>query len=240
LLFQAEHIFSGHLLQRFSDGPVERFVYTPVWPGVLMMLGLVLLAIVKYRDYPRVYRIVISTFNKQVLQQLEREEAGTGRTYAVILNSLFIFSLAFILYKVNQFYGLIWTGKGGLLQFTFVLTFCLVVYLFKTFFTKMLGNISGGRRLTTAYLLNSSFINQTAALFLFPMAALIEFGRLNAQLMIYLAVALLLFTILMRWYRGLLLSIAEERIGILEIFSYFCGLEILPVLVLVKYLLETF
>jgi hypothetical protein len=67
-----------------------------------------------------------------------------------------------------------------------------------------------------------------------------EFSKFNSLIFIWGGLLVLAMVVLLKWYRGLLMSLVIERIGLLQIFSYFCGLEILPVFVLVKYIIETF
>ncbi len=83
-------------------------------------------------------------------------------------------------------------------------------------------------------------VNQSFGLFLFPLIVLMEFSKFNPLIFIWCASLVLGTAVLLKWYRGVLMSLVVERIGLLQIFSYFCALEILPVFVLVKYIIETF
>ena len=96
------------------------------------------------------------------------------------------------------------------------------------------------QRLFSDYRTSSSLLNQTFGLFIFPCMVLAEFTDLNPLLFIYTGSLLVLFSFILRWYRGMMMSLVEERIGILQIFSYFCGLEILPLFVVIKFIIETF
>jgi hypothetical protein len=75
---------------------------------------------------------------------------------------------------------------------------------------------------------------------LFPCVVLVELSPINPFIFISLGGIILATSILLRWYRGIIIGLVEQRLGFLQIFSYFCSLEILPVFVLVKYIIETF
>ena len=236
----SSHIFEDHLLRAGNLAPLARTVNEEIWPSLLLVTCLLILVLVKIRSFPKVVRIVQSTFSKQILQQLEREEINAFRFYAVGLNILFIFNIAFLLYKINQHFQVVFEERGHLSQFLFFTGITLGVILAKNLLNLLLGICTGERRAIADYLVNSSLINQTFGLFLFPCIILMEFSPFNPLIFIWTGVTIVIAGIFIKWYRGLLMGLVEQRIGLLQIFSYFCGLEILPVFVLVKYIIETF
>lgn len=237
---QAEHIFSNHLLGVHNTAPIIRVFNEQVWPSAFLFACLILLVIIKSRALPGVIRVIQSTFSTQVLQQVEREESGLMRLYSVGLNFFFVLNISFLIYKVNSIYQIVLIDNSNALQFFFFLFTVFVVLLLKFLINSMLAFFTGERRVIMEYVSNSSLVNQAFGLFLFPMVIMAQFSKLNPMIFIVTSVILLAAGILLKWYRGLMRGMIEERIGILQIFSYFCGLEILPVFVLVKYIIESF
>jgi hypothetical protein len=90
------------------------------------------------------------------------------------------------------------------------------------------------------YTTSSGLLNQTFGLFIFPFIVLAEFTDFNPLIFLYVAVAVFVASMVLKWYRGMMMSLVEQRLGILQIFSYFCGLEILPLFVVIKFVIETF
>ncbi len=211
----------------------------PGWVGVLLLACLALLVLVKAVAYPRVLRIAQSTFRTQVLQQLEREEGNIFRPYAVALNLLFLLNVAFLLYKYNENSPFVFKETSGGLQYLFFLGLSAGLLIFKLIFNRILILLTGARKLLGEYTVSSTLINQTFGLFLFPCLMLAEFSRVIPDIFLWAALLILLLSILLKWYRGLVICLGEQGLGFLQIFSYFCALEILPVLVLVKYVVET-
>jgi hypothetical protein len=232
-------IFYNHLLKN-EHLPLVRISGEQNWPSFFLMACLLLLVFIKIRAQPRVLRIIQSTFSPQILQQLEREERNPLKFYSLALNILFLLNVSFLFYKINTFYNLVLPGSGRLVQFLFFVAVIFIMFGLKSIANWVLAFFTGGHQVFSEYSISATLINQTFGLFLFPWIILLEFSSLNHYVFLSAALIILAFSILLKWYRGIKMGLIEERIGLLQIFSYFCGLEILPVLVMVKYLIETF
>lgn len=219
---------------------VPRLDYQQIWPSLLLLGCLLLLVLIKVSSFSKVVRIVQSTFSTQALHQLEREELNPFRFYAIALNTFFLINLAFILYKINSLYNFILIDSGSFTQFSFFFFLGLVVIVFKSIVNVVLGYFTGEQKVVSEYVSGALFINQTFGLFLFPWIVLMELSPYNPFLFICAGCAIVTAATLLKWYRGVIIGLVEERIGFLQIFSYFCSLEILPVFVMVKYIIETF
>ena len=234
------NIFSDHLLPKQHLAPLPRVEHELIWPSVFFVICLALLALVKFSSFSKVLKIVQSTFSLQALQQLEREELNPFRFYALGLNLFFVLNLSFLLYKVNSIYKYILVKSYGLNQFFFFFACILVVIALKAIANLLLGHFTNEKKVLSEYGINSLFINLTFGLLLFPCIILMELSPFNPLIFISAAFIVLASSVLLKWYRGVIMGLVEERLGLLQIFSYFCSLEILPVFVLVKYIIETF
>jgi hypothetical protein len=220
--------------------PVPRGDLNPIWPSVYLLFCLTMIAVLRAGAYTRVVRIVQSVFSRQVLIKLEREETNPFRYYTVILSLLYILNAAFVFYKLNDELRLVLVDRSGLVQYLFFTLCVLLAMPVKAAVNMLLSVISDQSRLFSEYMLSVSFINHTLGLFLFPLNILIQFTDFNTLALIAGALVLMAVALVMKWYRGVLTGLVEHRVGILQIISYFCALEILPVLVLVKFIVETF
>ncbi|MDI1354054.1 MAG: DUF4271 domain-containing protein [bacterium] len=239
-IVEYQHIFSNHLLKQFHAAPEVKNSHELIWPSVFLIFCLCLLALVKGRALPRLIRIVQSTFSNQILQQLEREELNSLKFYATALNTFFVLNLSFLIYKVNSIYHIVLVDFTSFVQFCFFLFAVVLLLSFKRVVNIVLAAFTDSRRLISDYTTNSTLVNQTFGLFLFPWIILLEFTTFNPLLFISGGVIILSGAVLLKWYRGIIMGLLVERIGILQIFSYFCGLEILPLFVMVKYIIVTF
>lgn len=236
-----EHIFNNHLLPLQHALPVLRHSHSEIWPSVFLLLCLCLLVLIKVRAFPRVVKIIQSTYNPQTLQQLEREDTNQMRLYTIALNLFFLFNLAFLIFKINAIYGFVLNGSGHFTQFLFFGLLVVLMFGLRFVSNKLLGLFSHGEKVLGDYESSSGLINQACGLFIFPWIILVEFANaFNPLVFICGALITLAASVLIKWYRGIIVCLIQERVGLLQIFAYFCGLEILPAIVMVKYVIETF
>jgi len=233
------HVFSDHLLQAVHGQAAVNTAVDLLWPSVYLFLCLFLLAFIKAGSFSRVVRIIQSTFSKQILQQLEREELNASKIHSLGLTFFFLLNLAFLVYKINSLTGWVLQDKDSLLQYLFFVLVVVMLFAAKIAVMQLLAFFTDRRRLMTEVRVSTTLINQTFGLFIFPFLVFSEFINWNPRYFIWVALAILAFSMLLKWYRGLMMSLVEERIGLLQIFSYFCGLEILPLLTVVKFVVET-
>ncbi len=233
------HIFSNHLLVPLQSRPEVNHATELVWPSVYLFICLFLLAYIKAGSFSRVVRIIQSTFSKQILQQLEREELNASKIHSVGLTVFFLLNLAFLTYKINSLHDLVLHGTDSLLQYLFFVILILFLFACKQLSLRMLALITDRRRLVTDVRTSATLLNQTFGLLIFPFLVFSEFTNWNPRYFLGSALVILTFSLFLKWYRGLMMSLVEERIGLLQIFSYFCGLEVLPLLTVVKFVVET-
>ena len=236
-----EHVFFNHLLKKLSNEAIEKPENSQlVLPSIYLFLCLIILVTVKQYSFSAVLKTIQSTFNFQFMKKFEREDSSQFRIYTLGLNLFFILNMAFLAYVVNSHFELIlpaWTFAG---QFCFFFGLIVLILLYKTLVNMLIVFITRQAKGIKEYTAISSGANQSAGLILFPLMVLIAFSSINSFFVLYLALFSVSIVLLIKWLKGVLLGIVEERIGILQIFAYFCALEILPGLVAVKYVIETF
>lgn len=236
----SEHIFYQHLLQRQHPGPQFKTSNSEIWPSVFLLICLIVLVIIKVRAFDRVIKLVQSVFSPQALQQLERGEQSQFKLYNIALNLFFTFNLSFLIYKINLVYKLVLTNSDHLSQFMLFTLLVVLLLAFKYLLNKLLAFFTTETRLIGDYETSSILINQASGLFLFPWLVLAQFSMFNPLIFVSGALITLSAGVIIKWYKGLTGSLMEDKVGLLQIFSYFCGLEILPVIVTVKYVIESF
>jgi hypothetical protein len=234
-----QHIFYGHLLPKSHALPEPRIAYELVWPSVFFLICFALLVLVKVTAFSRVVKIIQSCFSMQSLRQLEREEYSL-KFYSVALQLFFLVNLAFFIYKVNDAYHFVVNDWSPFSRFSFFFIITLIVFAARLGFNRVLAVMLNDNRLIPEFVYSSTVISQTLGLLLFPLMLLAELSRFNNLVFLSVACVILLSMQVFRWYRGIVFALIENRVGLLQIFTYFCSLEILPVLVLVKFIIQKF
>ncbi len=234
------NIFNQHLLPLQHTEPILKMSTQHAWAAIVLMLAFSILVVLKVNAYPKLIKIVQSTYNTQVNAQLEREEINPFSSYSILLNLIYFITCAFLLYKINLTFKLMYTNTSSFVQFILFVLIVLAVYIFKILINKLLSIITQEFKSINEFENNCFLINYATGMFLLPWLVLSELSRFNSSIFISGALVVFAVAVIMKWYRGLTISLLKQRIGLLQILAYFCVLEILPTLVLVKYLIETF
>jgi hypothetical protein len=112
--------------------------------------------------------------------------------------------------------------------------------MIKAILNKIVSVSANDNKLIPEFVYSSFVISQTFGIFLFPCLIAAEFGKYEPGIFLSMACVVLVVSQVFKWYRGVLFSLVERHIGLLQIFVYFCALEILPALVMVKFIIEKF
>ena len=234
------HILYHHLLQRQNSIPLIRTSLVSIWPSIFLLICLVILVVLRVTSYQKVIKIMQAIFNFKTAKSIDGEEYKFFKLSSILLNVFFIFNMAFLCYKLNSIYKLTLVKWSGVTQLLFFILFILLLLLFKFLVNRLLLFISNNHKAVSEYNLIGLLINQTFALFIFPFIVLLQFSKFNSIFFLFCALVIIASAEIYKWYKGFLISLIEQRIGLLQIFTYFCALEILPGLILLKYIIETF
>ncbi|MBK6521255.1 MAG: DUF4271 domain-containing protein [Sphingobacteriaceae bacterium] len=192
--------------------------------------------------FPKVVSVLRSSISMQSVKQLEREEFNPFNPTSFALSLLFVLMLSFFLYKANnEFQQLqILNQKSDLIQFAFFIL-CVCIFLpIKFGIRKVVGHISNEPALTNEIFYNNLVINQSLGILLLPIMIIIEFSHLNPVYLLVSTGIIITTSLFIKLYRGVVFSLFENRIGLLQVFIYLCALEILPFLVFLKFIMTNF
>lgn len=235
-----EHIFNSHLLQPLHQTAIFNNARPALWPALVFFLMLILIVVLKITAPGKTIRIINGSYNLQVARQLQREDYGLFKQESVLLNILYILSSAFILFKLNQLYGSILKNNSNFLQYLFFTFLITTSYTLKFIGIKLSSHLTRYRALFNDYKISVLIINQVLGLLLFPIILLAELSPLSQIWLIIPGALLLIIAYVLRLYRGVLFSVVDYGVGIIQLFLYLCTLEILPLLVLIKFLIVNF
>ena len=205
-----------------------------------MLSGLGLLVLLKTTSFNQVVKVVQSCFSMQTLRQMERDEYNPFKLYAISLSIFFLFNFSFYIYKLNQVFKLVFVEQGALVQFSLILLITVSVFSIRNGASRMFTLFIDDHKLIPEYTYSSFMITQTLGLLLFPCMVLSELSPFNNLLFLSIATVIIITLKGFKWYRGLVFDFIDGKVGFLQIFTYFCSLEILPVLVLIKFIIEKY
>jgi hypothetical protein len=240
IYFQFEPLFKDHLLKPQHHSAIFNNAGDHYWPSVVLFIVLAVVVVLKVTAPVRTLRVLNAAYSLQVAKQIEREDYSPFKRVSVLLSIIFVLVVAFLFFKLNQLYGSVLEQNSSLFQYLFFVMVVVVVYTIKFIVMNFVSFLTDTSHLFGEYINNTLIINQSIGLLLFPVIILAELSPVNPLWLVFPSVLFLVLGYLLRLYRGFLFAGIEEGIGFLQLFVYLCALEILPLLVLIKFLVVNF
>lgn len=235
-----QSVFEGHGLRPVHQSPIFNNSVTSYWPGIVLFVILTLYISIRISDPKKIVRVFVSVFNFQVARQLFREDYKPGKRVSLLLSAAFVLVMAFLLHITNSYFGLILAEVGSFYQYLFFVVLLLGMYILKFIVNYLLSIVTSSTEMMREYTFSVFVFCQTAAMILFPVVICLKYTRYPAEWFLYPGIIVCGIFYLLRTIRGYMISVQEQNVGILYIFLYFCALEILPLLILIKFLLINF
>lgn len=233
-------VFTGHSLKTIHKDPIFNASSTTYWPGITLFIVFSIYVLIRISEPKKIVKIFISVFSLQEAKQLFREEFKLTKRMSLFLAIAFILVAAFLIQITNQYFGLILQDQSYLKQYSFFIAVISATYLVKFLANYLLAFISSNNDLGKEYLFNVFVFSQTVGIVLFPLVICLQFTKYPTEWFLYPALIICAGFYALRMFRGFIISVTEQNVGILYIFLYLCALEILPLLVLIKFLLVNF
>lgn len=235
-----EPLFAGHELKPIHEAAVLNGSHTLIWPAIFLFIALALLVFARVSEPKKLLRVFTAFYSIQASKQLQREDYKIGKRLFILLLGVFLISLSFLIYLINNYFGLVLQSWSGFGQFAVFAGVVAAAYTVKYIFSLVLGYIINASDLIKEYIFNVSVFNQVAGIVLFPFIIAMLFSKYQVEWFLYPAIVIFLSFYAFRFVRGFIISGMERGVGLLYIFLYLCALEILPLLVLIKFLLISF
>lgn len=235
-----EPLFKDHLLKPIHDTAIFSNAQILFWPSVVLFIVLCLLVLLKATSPQKTFRVLNAAYSLQVARQIEREDYGPLKRVSIVLSAVFVLITAFLFYKLNLFFGSILDKNGGLFQYLFFVMVIILVYSVKLIMANIIGFITQTSNIFSEYINNTLIINQSVGVILLPVMIIAELSPVNPVWIVFPATLFLVLGYALRLYRGFLFAGIENGVGLLQLFVYLCALEILPLLVLIKFLVVNF
>lgn len=201
--------------------------------GILFFVGVV------FRTSPRYFNNLFGLlFRSGFRQKSIRDQLVQNKLTSLGLNLLFFLAGGMFIYLFVRGKGVLtlspWYVDVGL-----CFSFLVVIYVLKFFCIKAGGWIFSSRELAGQYVFIIFFVNKIAGLFLLPIIMVLWLGNpLLYPFFSTLSLLMLGLLVLYRYYMILPLVRTKSGISAFHFFLYLCAFEILPIVLLVKFLLD--
>ncbi|SJZ34226.1 protein of unknown function [Sediminibacterium ginsengisoli] len=203
-----------------------------------VLTGLVfLLAFVKVA-FPRYFRnIFILIFQTSLRQKQTRDQLLQDNLASLFTNLLFVISMGL--------YGAIVVGNKGLasISFWWVAVYgaalLLVVYTGKFLFLQFSGWVFNSREAASAYIFIVFLVNKVIGIVLIPFLLLLAFtGEPAADVVFTVSLAVIGLLLIYRYLISFGALRSNLKVNALHFFLYLCAVEVLPILLIYKLLVN--
>lgn len=233
-------IFSNHSLKPVHSSPIFNAGKPSYWQGILLFIIFSIYVLIKISEPKKFLKIFASVFSLQEAKQLFREEFKLAKRISLFMGICFIMVIAFLIQITNNYFGLILKEHSPIEQYLFFIMVLCITYFIKFLSNYALAFVTLNNELGKEYMFNVVVFSQTIGIILFPFIVCMQFSHYPTEWFLYPSLIICSGFYALRMARGFIISGSEQNVGILYIFLYLCALEILPLLILIKFLLINF
>lgn len=225
-------LFTHHDMAVQHDQPIARHNDTvPEWTFGLL-ISLTVLTFVYYNSHKiRFGELLKSTIDHHATDRLVRS-CNMGRPMTL---SPICFLLTAVLAVAGYQSAMTHTGPVGYLLLTAGLA---AGYLLRNGVIRMLGNIFGNQDAVSSYIVSNYLYHLVLTTALIPLLFLFIYMPWGNETMLYIIVALVAMSFIMRISRGIKVFLTSSRDYSFYLFYYLCTVEIVPILILIKLFTE--
>jgi hypothetical protein len=234
-VYDYKHIFSGHQLKS-SFKKNEEIVQKELWPSYFIFFGFVLLLISYLAIYKKLSLLIRSCFSLQSSRTLQREEFRITSKESLSMSIVYLFGLSFLLYKLNAVLNFFPFFEDQLIEFLIIITIVFGIYIFKLFFLWLSAFLLNQEKVIDEYRYNVFISSFVAGILLLLVASFLEFVQINEVVLLFFGFFIFFCIYFFRLLKGFLIAREIRNFTGFQLFVYLCGLEILPLIVLVAFL----
>lgn len=191
------------------------------------------------RTFPKYFQNLNRLFFQSGFRQKSiRDQLVQNKTASLAANTLFFFSTGTYLFILANQFGKSLSGLwyAGLLTCVAVL---LIIYLVKYLALLLGGWIFNAKELANQYAFIVFFINKIVGLFLLPVTVVLWFGKHSLHpYTLVISYLVLFFLFVYRYFLILPILRRQADISAFHFFIYLCSFELVPILLLVKVLMN--
>jgi hypothetical protein len=203
------------------------------WLTLLLLLCLGILAWIKYEGGRRVSQLFRAVFARHNMNQLLRdgdifhERITPGLMFISLITYSTAVSLLIRPYNI-EFPG----ADSSFQQFSIVAGVILSLWMLKLVIIKLSGILFRTRNETNEYLITNIIFNVASGLIAFPFAFSAHYT--DNSIILWISILIIIVGLLMKFIRSIFVGLSTQSFPVVYIFLYLCTLEILPVLVIYK------
>lgn len=235
-VFYHKSILRGHsYAKKDTAAEVRHNNQQPMWVFLTLMLTMFILGRMISNYKGRKSDILLSPFSRLSLKTLLNERAVNKVTVNLLINFLYSVLLSLAEFFVIRHFNVTLTGNQAL-DYLVLEAFTFLFIYVRVLLVKFIGSVFNYKISTGAYILNQSICNLLCGILLVPALLLGFYSGLNATALLYALTIIVVLMFLLRVVRGSVLMLAESQFSKVYMLYYMFVIEIVPVLVIAKWI----
>ena len=233
-------LYQGHDLKPVHNESLLRKNITPDWLFPLILIVLIVYAWLRLY-YSKFFTQMIQAFlNNNLANQIVRDENIFVQRASVYLSIVFNIIGALLLYLVSVHFNWSLGGIGiGFSRFIFFVILVSSTYAIKFLILKICGWLFEQEREMATYVFNIFLINNILGMALLPFICIFAYNESMAfSWMLMIPFIFIITAYCWRIFRGVQIGLGITSFSPLYLFLYLCTLEIAPLMVLIRVIIQ--
>jgi hypothetical protein len=205
------------------------------WITIVLLLALILFATVRRGWSKYLGNLFQSVVNYSTANRMFREQNYSFQHGAFRLDIYFYLVFSVFLFQIIQFFSIGFAFRNYQLYFL-TLAGVWIFFMLKKLLYKTTGFIFENSVETSEFLFNLDNHIRVTGLLIFPVVAIVAFSPFNSvEIPVYFGILIVSAIYFLLLFRGFMILL-KKQFSILYLFLYFCTLEILPLVLVYKFL----
>lgn len=229
---QRKSLFTHHSMPLQHHELQERHdAGSPAWIFVLLLALTVLVFLFNNIHKIKPSTLLKATIDRRAMDRLVRDSNLIRPAQMMPVALLLVAELGMVAYMAAM-------RHMGVSSYLLVTAALAVGYLLRNSLLRLLGNVFDSKEAVAAYITNSYIFHLVLAVALLPLLFLMAYMPWGAEATLYAAIGITALTFLVRVTRCLNLFLTISKTLRFYLFYYLCTVEIVPVLVLIKLIID--
>lgn len=208
---------------------------TESWIFVIIVGLLAILAFGLFFHKTKFSLLLKSSVVQRHSNQLVRESNPLSERISLILLLVYLFAFSLYIYYLIKYFTDITELISGMTLYAMILGFIFLSWFFKTLIIRITGNVFYTRKQAYLHIVSNFLLNISAGLIY--LILIIPMVYSQPLIMMYTGLALIVSTFIFKVYKGFQIGLNFSKFSKFHLFLYLCTLEILPVVIMVKFCL---
>ena len=205
------------------------------WETIILLICLLIVAITKGINQSKFLSIAKSIFSAQATYEIVRGEKVFFNRTNLLLNSVYILSSALYIYPYLTLSNSISNSSFEISTYLIILLSLGIFYSIKLLSNILINYFFDTSEIVLEYVYTTSLFNNIIGIIMLPILFILYFTSLQQSILFQNGIVLLIFSILLFRTIRFIKLVLKKNVFISHIFLYICTLEILPLIVIIKF-----